>query len=207
MEVTRLYLESRMPPGEPPHSSLGWRRHRALVALWLVGRDVRALGLPLELLLALLLLVQLLLPLLITVVALGQTRLPGGVVDIVRDGEAPAGRPRVCTKVVGWLTTRLNRSVARPHRRFDEQLVHVAPAPVLARLEAPHESVVGRMEMLGGMLALRVVAAADVAALLAQPEVDPAHAGGETFLATVGRVPRGREPRAAAPRWIHCRPT
>ena len=108
MEVTRLYLESRMPPGEPPHSSLGRRRRRAFVALWLVGRDIRALGLPLELLFALLLLVQLLLPLLIAIIALGQTRLPRGAVDTVRDGEAPAGGPRVCTKVVGWLATRPN---------------------------------------------------------------------------------------------------
>lgn len=84
MEVTRLYLESRMPPGELPHPSLGRRRRRVLVALWFVGRNVRALELPLELLLALLLLVQLLLPLLITIVALGQTRLPGGAVDTVR---------------------------------------------------------------------------------------------------------------------------
>jgi hypothetical protein len=120
MEVTRLYLESRMPPGELPHPSLGWRRRRALVALWLVGRNLRALELPLELLLALLLLVQLLLPLLITVVALGQTRLPGGAVDTVRDGERPAGGPRVCTKVVGWLATRPDRSAAWPHRRLDE---------------------------------------------------------------------------------------
>jgi hypothetical protein len=119
MELTRLHLESRMPPGEPPHSSLGRRRGRGLVARWLVGRDVRALELPLELVLALLLLVQLLLPLLITVVALGQTRLPGGAVDIVRDGEAPAGDPRVCTKVVGWLATRPNpfsRAAAPPAR-------------------------------------------------------------------------------------------
>jgi hypothetical protein len=42
------------------------------------------------------------------------------------------------------------------------------------------------MEMLGGVLALGVVATTDVAALLAQPKVDPAHAGRETFLAAVG---------------------
>jgi hypothetical protein len=40
--------------------------------------------------------------------------------------------------------------------------------------------------MLGGVLALRVVATADVAALLAEPEMDPAGAGRETLLAAVG---------------------
>src|SRR6476659_490685 len=72
----------------------------------------------------------------------------------------------------------------RLHRRLEEQLVHVAPAPVLAGLEAPHDGVAGRMEVLGGMSAWRVVATADVAALLTQPQVDPAAARGQTFLAT-----------------------
>ena len=42
--------------------------------------------------------------------------------------------------------------------------------------------------MLGGVLVLGVIAAADVAALQTEPEVDPRVTGGETFLAAVRSV-------------------
>ena len=67
--------------------------------------------------------------------------------------------------------------------KLNEQLVHVAPAPVFAGLEGLDDGVVGRVEMFRGVLVLRVIAAADVAALQTEPEMDPLVAGGETFLA------------------------
>src|SRR5690349_2876643 len=76
----------------------------------------------------------------------------------------------------------------RSHRRLEEQLVHEAPAPVLAPLEAPHDRVLGRMEVLGGMPPRRVIAAPDVTALLAQAEMHPMTARGETLLAACRRL-------------------
>src|SRR5205807_657239 len=62
-------------------------------------------------------------------------------------------------------------------------LVDVAPVPVLARLERPDDRVARCQEVAGGVPAGRVVAAADVAALLADAEVDPVPpARGETVL-------------------------
>jgi hypothetical protein len=82
----------------------------------------------------------------------------------------------------------LDYHLFRTDRRLDEELVHVAPAPILAGLEAPHDGVLGLVKVFGRVLTGRVVAAPDVTALLAQPEVDPATAGGKTLLAT-GRRP------------------
>jgi hypothetical protein len=48
----------------------------------------------------------------------------------------------------------------------------------------------GCVEVLGGVLARRLIAAADVPALLAEPEMDPAHAGLETLFASVWRPGR-----------------
>src|SRR5262245_34078196 len=63
--------------------------------------------------------------------------------------------------------------------------VHVAPVPLLARLERLDERVGGGVEMGGGVLVRRAVAAADVAALGAAPQVDPAGAHGEALHASV----------------------
>src|SRR5690242_19796389 len=43
-------------------------------------------------------------------------------------------------------------------------LVYVAPAPILAGLERLHDGVLGGMEMLGGVLVLRGIATAHMAA-------------------------------------------
>src|SRR5271154_6189100 len=64
-----------------------------------------------------------------------------------------------------------------------KHFVHIAPAPVLARLEGLDDRVLGLMEVLGGMLVLGRVAAADVAADEALPQVDPGIAHLEAFLA------------------------
>jgi hypothetical protein len=71
-------------------------------------------------------------------------------------------------------------------RRLEKQLVDVTPAPILAGLEAAHYGMARGMEVLGGMPPGRVIAAPDVAALLAHAKVNPAAAGGQAFLASFG---------------------
>src|SRR5690242_16938873 len=53
--------------------------------------------------------------------------------------------------------------------------VHVAPAPILARLGGADDRVPDGLEVRRRVLALGVVAAADVAAGLAHPQMDPPH--------------------------------
>ncbi len=68
------------------------------------------------------------------------------------------------------------------------KVVGVTEHPALARLERPDDRVVRVDEMPGRVLVLRVVAAADVAAGHAEPQVNPRVAGGQAFLAAVGCV-------------------
>src|SRR5437867_6970354 len=65
-------------------------------------------------------------------------------------------------------------------------LVDVAPAPAFPRLERGDDRMPGLLEMLGGVLVLRVVAASDVPARPAQAKVHPAVSHCEAFLATIG---------------------
>src|SRR2546422_5195964 len=58
--------------------------------------------------------------------------------------------------------TTLFRSRERPRRGFDEQILHEAKAPVLARFEAAHDRVFRLMEVLRSVPIGRVIAAADV---------------------------------------------
>src|SRR6516225_9938977 len=67
--------------------------------------------------------------------------------------------------------------------RSQEDFVHIAPAPVLAGLERLHHRMLGLMKMLGGVLVLGGVTAAYMAALEAQPQVNPGVLHLETFLA------------------------
>src|SRR5437867_9833524 len=69
-------------------------------------------------------------------------------------------------------------------------LVDVAPAPAFPRLERGDDRMPGLLEMLGGVLVLRVVAASDVSARPAQAKMHPGVSRGEAFLAAVG-VGRG----------------
>src|SRR5436190_3514061 len=83
-----------------------------------------------------------------------------------------------------------------PNPRFSRSselhvdLVDVAPAPAFPRLEGGDDRMPGLLEMLGGVLVLRLVAAADVPTLPAQAKMHPGVSGGEAFLAAarVGRV-------------------
>src|SRR5262249_11193585 len=73
-------------------------------------------------------------------------------------------------------------------RGLQHQVVDVAPAPVLAGLEAAHERVLRVVEVLGRVLAFGAVAAADVAAAQAHPQVDPLRLRLQAFLAALGRA-------------------
>src|SRR3989442_14431368 len=77
----------------------------------------------------------------------------------------------------------------RPAGRIELDLVDVAPAPDLARLERSHDRVSGAAEMFCGMACLRVGAAADVPPNNAQPHEDPLVTGAQAVLAT-GRALR-----------------
>jgi hypothetical protein len=70
-------------------------------------------------------------------------------------------------------------------RGLEEQLIDVAPAPILAGLVALHDRVLRPVKVLRRVLPLRLIAASNVAAFLAQAQVDPVHAERETLLATV----------------------
>src|SRR6185312_3328903 len=89
--------------------------------------------------------------------------------------------------------------------RLEEQLVDIAPAPILARLEALHHRVLRRVEMLGGVLAGRLIAATDMAANQAHPQVNPAAMRLQAFLATLrgtrGDVADLIEVRAGCGHW------
>src|ERR1700685_3145580 len=65
------------------------------------------------------------------------------------------------------------------------ELVHVAPAPILARLDRLHDGMFCSMKMLGGMLVLGGIAAPDVAADQAHPQMDPRVSHLQTFFAAI----------------------
>ena len=65
-------------------------------------------------------------------------------------------------------------------------LVHVAPAPVLPRLERVNQGVVAGLGVSGSVPVRRVVAAADVAAFEADAQVQPHAPLAEAVLAAVG---------------------
>src|SRR5207244_8900047 len=74
------------------------------------------------------------------------------------------------------------------------QLVDVAPAPVLPGLERADDRVAALVGVRGRMAVRRIVAAADVSALQADPQVQPLAAGGEAIDAAVDRGGQLRDP-------------
>jgi hypothetical protein len=68
---------------------------------------------------------------------------------------------------------------------FEHHFIDVAPEPILAGLNGLNNRMFRSMKMLGGVLVFGTVAAADVAALLAEPEMDPGVAHFEAFFAAV----------------------
>src|SRR4029078_6782231 len=67
------------------------------------------------------------------------------------------------------------------------ELIRVAPAPVLSGLQRADDLVPARMRVRGRVLVRRAVAAADVAALQADAQVQPLAAHAQAVLAAVGR--------------------
>src|SRR6266568_2691418 len=81
------------------------------------------------------------------------------------------------------------RGQSRPRRlreRLNRDLVDVTPSPVLARLERSHNRVLGLSEVLRGVFVLRGVAAADVTANLAEPQMNPGIPHLQALLTSVG---------------------
>ena len=72
--------------------------------------------------------------------------------------------------------------------RLQHQLVGVTPRPVFPRFEASNQRVMRAAEMFSGVLVGRRIAAADVAAGKAKPEMNPPAAGLEAFLTSSGSV-------------------
>jgi hypothetical protein len=66
---------------------------------------------------------------------------------------------------------------------FKHYLIDVAPKPVFTRLDGFHDRVLRGAKMLGGVLVLRGIAAAHVAADLAKPQVHPSVAHFDALLA------------------------
>jgi hypothetical protein len=71
---------------------------------------------------------------------------------------------------------------------LDEEVVDVAVAPILTRFEGADHRMLRRVIVLGRVAVLRIVAAADVAALKAEAQVDPGVAYREAVFAAFGRV-------------------
>jgi len=69
-------------------------------------------------------------------------------------------------------------------REVQLELVDVAPTPRLTRLDGPHDRMLGRVKVLGRVLILRGIAAADVPAFQAQSQMDPGVANLEALLAS-----------------------
>jgi hypothetical protein len=65
----------------------------------------------------------------------------------------------------------------------EEGFIHIAPPPILARLKRAHDRMLGVMEMFGGVLILRRVAAAHVATAETLPQMYPGIAHLQTFFA------------------------
>jgi len=70
--------------------------------------------------------------------------------------------------------------------RLEEQLVDVAPSPVLTRLEGLNDRVVGRVEMPGGVRILRIVTATDMSTGETEAQVHPGITRFQTVLTSIG---------------------
>jgi hypothetical protein len=78
-------------------------------------------------------------------------------------------------------------SSLRPGGGLHHDLIHVAPGPVLAGLEAPYDGMVRSVEVLRRMLSGRGIATPDMSTRETKPKVNPPPVRLETLLATLGR--------------------
>jgi hypothetical protein len=70
--------------------------------------------------------------------------------------------------------------------KLEHELIDITPAPVLTRLEGLDNRVVGRVEMLGGVLVLRIVTATDMSTGETEAQVHPGITHFQAFLAPIG---------------------
>src|ERR1700733_14336174 len=71
-----------------------------------------------------------------------------------------------------------------PIRQIEQDFVHIAPAPSFRRIVAFDDGMSGGVEMLGGMFVGRIIAAADMAATAADPQMQPYASALQALLAT-----------------------
>ena len=71
-----------------------------------------------------------------------------------------------------------------PIRQIEQDFIHIAPAPSFGRIIAFDNGMSGGVEMFGGMLVGRIVAAADMPATAADPQMQPFAADLQALLAT-----------------------
>src|SRR5258708_19539749 len=69
-------------------------------------------------------------------------------------------------------------------RKIEQQFIDIAPAPTFRRIVALDDGMPGGVEVLGRVLVGGIVAAADVTAAAADPQMQPLAATFEAFLAT-----------------------
>jgi hypothetical protein len=69
--------------------------------------------------------------------------------------------------------------------KLEHYLVYVTPTPVLPWLERLDDRVVGRMEMPGGVLILRIVTAANMPAFKTEAQVYPRIPDSQTILTAI----------------------
>src|SRR4051812_14183086 len=82
--------------------------------------------------------------------------------------------------IIAWDWSQLRRDLAA---QVEHHLVNIAPAPAFGRIISLDNGMPATVEMSGGMLAARLVAAADMAATAADPQVKPFPTQLEAFLA------------------------
>lgn len=70
--------------------------------------------------------------------------------------------------------------------KIEKELVDITPAPVLIWLKGLNDRVVGRVEMFGGMLVLRTIAAADMSTDEADTQMYPGVTNFQAVLAAIG---------------------
>jgi hypothetical protein len=74
----------------------------------------------------------------------------------------------------------------RSRKRLDHEFVDVTPAPVFAGFEGTHDGMLCLSEVLGGVTILGGIAAADVAANLANAKMNPRIAHLQALLTPIG---------------------
>src|SRR5579871_1462825 len=89
----------------------------------------------------------------------------------------------MATSVIAWNGSELRRHIGP---QVEHHFIHITPAPAFRGIIAFDDGMFAAMEMLGGMLVLGGVAAADMSAGPADAQMQPDIAAFEALLATLG---------------------